>query len=137
MELYGIFSGSSGNSITVTFTNCCSAGNLEKKSGTNYNASGLIGGSGQTYRNSYYLDGIAGTTGITARTGDKIFYKTSNDPEAMTTAKVVDALNGYIINPQNGENTTGWCKWKIGKDNLPELDLNTEWNGTTWVTANS
>ena len=128
---------SSSNYSNGTYINCCSMGILEKLSGTDLRSSGLIAGSTTNNTNCFYLDGIQGTTGITPKTGETVFYKTSEDESAMTTAKVVDAMNGYIENPNEGVDTTGWCQWKVGKDNLPELDFNTEWNGTTWVTVNN
>lgn len=129
MELDGITAGDSGYPTVI---NCCSAGNLFKLSGTG----GSIGYTTiRTAKNCYYLDGIAGTTGITAKTGETVFYQTSDDPEAMTTAKVVTALNSYIESNEDDIDTTGWCKWVIGDNNLPALDFDTEWNGTEWVTV--
>ena len=86
--------------------------------------------------NNYYLNGIEGTTGITPEAEAIMFYKTSNDANAMTTAKVVAALNSYIESNQDNIDTTHWCKWVIGDNNLPALDLNVEWNGTTWININ-
>ena len=121
--------------------NCYSAGVLNTTSTSSRTGVLLINGASLT--NCYYLDGIQGTTRIIPETGATVFYKTSEDEEAMTTAKVVAALNNYIelkglIAEGDAEvNTTGWCKWVVGEDNLPALDFNTEWNGTTWVTTNN
>ena len=104
--------------------------------------SGLLSGASNTFNNCYYLDGIAGTTGLVPYANETAFVKTSTDPQAMTTAKVVAALNNYIELKgvlQEGDtqvDTTGWCKWVVGDDNLPILDFDTEWNGTTWAPAN-
>ena len=129
--------------------NCCSlamlfANNNNSLSGNNLKCSDLIvGGDNPVITNCYYLDGIAGSTGLTAKTGENIFYKTSDDPDALTTAKVVAALNNYIelkgviAEGDTEVDTTGWCKWVVGEDNLPALDFDTEWNGTTWITTNN
>ena len=120
------------------------ANNNNILTGNNLRCSGLtVGGDNPVITNCFYLDGIAGTRGITAKTGENIFYKTSTDPNAKTTATVVDALNNYIALKgvlQEGDtevDTTGWCKWVVSEDNLPILDFNTEWNGTEWVTVNN
>ena len=133
----GIASGKySGGSVI----NCFSGGSLSKLSGTRLDESGMIAKK-STLTNCYYLDGIDENVGITPETGATVFYKTSDDPEAMTTAKVVAALNNYIELKgvlQEGDaevDTTGWCKWVINNDNLPVLDFTTEWNGTAWVTS--
>lgn len=118
-------------------------GEINIISGTAYSGSGLIGSAGETYKNSYYLNGIEGSSGLTARSGEIVFYKTSANEEDMTTAKVVTALNNYIelkgvITEGDTEvDTTGWCKWVVGSNNLPALDFDTEWNGTAWVSTNN
>ena len=105
--------------------------------------SGLLAGNTGTSNNCFYLDGIEGTTGILPRTGETLFYKTSDNTEDMTTAKVVAQLNGYIETSGYAEtdedkvDTTGWCKWIISDENLPILDFNTEWNGTEWETVSN
>ena len=116
--------------------NCYSAGLFDITSTSR--RTGLLLKNGATLSNCYYLDGIVGTTGLTAQTGETIFYKTSDNEEDLTTAKVVAALNNYIelkgvIEEGDTEvDTTGWCQWKVGKDNLPELDFDIEWKGTEW-----
>ena len=134
---------SGGNYNGGTYINCCSMGMLEKLKGTDLGTSGLIAGSTTNNTNCYYLDGIQGTTGLNPKTGETVFYKTSTDENVMTTAKVVSALNNYIelkgviAEGDTEVDTTGWCKWVVGETNLPELDFNTEWNGTEWVTTNN
>ena len=101
---------------------------------------GIIAGSACTFKSCYYLDGVAGTTGLLPRANEILFYQTSNNPEDMTTLRVVAALNNYIELKgvlQQGDteiDTKGWCKWIVGSNNLPALDFNTEWNGTQWIT---
>ena len=122
----------------VNAVNCYSSGLLNITNGSEKSGSAiLVAGNSSTRTNCYYLDGVAGTTGIAPRTGETIFYKTSEDENAMTTAKVVQTFNDYIESNPEGVSTVGWCKWVIGENNLPALDFNTEWNGTTWVTTNN
>lgn len=103
----------------------------------------LIAGDNSVRTNCYYLNTSVGSTGLTPRTGETVFYKTSadasvaNDTNGMTTENMVTTFNNYIQNPPEGVNTTGWCQWRIGENNLPELDFNTEWNGTEWVAINN
>ena len=126
-----------------TSINCCSLGELKYINWGGPGRSGIVATSGCTHKNCYYLDGVPGTTGLTAPANVSIFYKTTDDPNAMTTAKVVTALNNYIelkgvLNEGDTEvDTTGWCKWVIGDNNLPALDFDTEWNGTEWVETNN
>ena len=102
----------------------------------------FAGGDTSTFSNCFYLDGIGGSKG-TQESNTTAFVKTSEDENAMTTAKVVAALNNYIerkgviAEGDTEVDTTGWCKWVVGEDNLPALDFNTEWNGTIWVTTNN
>ena len=91
--------------------------------------------SGIALNNCFYLDSVATECGITQETGSTAFIKVSNNVEDMTTLKVVEALNNYIAHPDDGIDTTGWCKRIVGENNLPALDFNTEWNGTEWVTV--
>ena len=115
--------------------NCYSAGTLSKK--TSSSRTGFLLTNGAARTNCFYLDGIKGTTNIVPNVAETVFYKTSDDPDAMTTAKIVDEMNSYIQNPDEGVDTTGWCQWRIGDNNLPELDFDTEWNGTAWITTNN
>ena len=137
-----------GGGFEATVINCCSMGNLSVINGLSSHRVGAIHKASTaniTHKNCYYLSGInidnSSSTPITfildKITGDNIFYKTSDDPDAMTTAKVVTALNSYIESNEDEVDTTGWCKWVVGDNNLPALDFDTEWNGTTWVTASN
>lgn len=97
--------------------------------------SGLIA-KRSTLTNCYYLDGIDENVGLTPETGATVFYKTSENEEDMTTEKVVEKLNEYIrlkgvLEEGDTEvDTAGWCRWKVGENNLPELELEWEWNPT-------
>lgn len=130
---HGFCTGASNSSAI----NCCSSGLLKIIDGNTLSTSSVILNSGNTITNSYYLDGIVGTTGITPETKAILFYKTSDDPEVMTSEKVRDELNSYIMSNPEGVSTVGWCQWIVSEDNLPILDFNTEWNGTEWVTVNN
>ena len=96
-----------------------------------------MGGDAPSLTSCYYLDGVGETTGLTPRATETVFYKTSENEEDMTTAKVVQTFNDYIESNPEGVSTAGWCKWVVGDDNLPALDFNTEWNGTAWVTVSN
>ena len=131
--LGGVLAGNpNGGGFSVI--NCCSMGQLKKINGTDLAGSGYCGMSQTTITNGFYLNNIGGTTGIAQRDGEIMFYKTSDDANAMTSLKVVDALNQYIdahVNDsrENLETTTstvGWCYWKIGTNGLPELDFTRE-----------
>ena len=135
MELHGI--SVSGSGYIATLINCYSAGTLRYTKGSGHNMCGILAGPACTFNNCYYLDGVAGTTGLTAPASVRAFYKTSNDPQALMTASVVDELNSYIESNEDDVDTTGWCRWIVGEDNLPALDFDTEWNGTTWITTNN
>lgn len=142
MECHGFSPASSANS-NCSAINGFSGGNLIVSKGTLYSFNGVIYRNGASLRNCYYLDGIQNNLGVSPETGAIKFVKTSDDPDAKTSEKVKDALNNFIelkgvIEEGDTEvDTTGWCKWKIGDNNLPVLDFNTEWNGTTWVTLNN
>ncbi len=85
-------------------------------------------GNNSTRTNCFYLDGVEGTTGISPRPGETVFYKTSADEEAMTSEKVVKAFNDYIDAHLNDEdtatNTSDWLRWRVGENGLPELIFN-------------
>ena len=122
--------------------NCCSLGTLRiiGSKGT-YDRTAVLSKLGSaTITNSYYLNGVPGNTGINVASQEPnavMFYKTSEDENAMTTAKVVQALNDYIESNPSGVSTSGWCKWEVGEDNLPALDFTKEWDGTSWVTVSN
>ena len=142
MELDGELHGVTPASSSSTAINYVSAGNLFPSVGTSVTNSGFVIYNG-TLRNCFYLNGIQGSLAITEKTGETSFYKTSEDPEVKTTATVVEALNNFIELKgvlQEGDeevDTTGWCKWVVGDNNLPALDFNKEWNGTSWVTVSN
>ena len=122
-----------------TIINCCSMGNLSVLNGTSSLTVGAISKTGgdRIHKNCYYLSGIQGIFTLSKGTGDILFYQTSEDPEVQTTATVVEALNGYIESNEDDIDTTGWCQWVVGENNLPALDFTKEWNGTSWITVNS
>lgn len=121
-----------------TVSNCCSMGDLSVINGTSSKTVGAIikGGSYDIHKNCYYLSGIQGMFTLSAKEGDKVFYKTSENEEDMTTEKVVEKLNEYIrlkgvLEEGDTEvDTAGWCRWKVGENNLPELELEWEWDPT-------
>lgn len=134
----------SGNYV-INAINCYSGGMLKITKGTSRDQSALtVAGSNSTRTNCYYLDGIQGTTGITVRTGETVFYKTLEGLELpeneenypATTQTLIDTFNEYIESNPEGVSTVGWCKWIEGENNLPALDFTQEWNGTDWVTVN-
>ena len=140
MGLDGICAGGYDVDASTNIINCCSAGDLSVLNGTSDQNVGVVvkgGGNHPVHITSYYLSEIQGIFTLNKKSGDTIFYKTSDDPDAMTTIKVVDAMNSYIQNPDEGVDTIGWCQWIVGDNNLPELDFDTEWNGTDWVTVNN
>ena len=111
---------------------------------------GVVAGQGCTFINDFYLNGVPGTTGLSPRGNEKLFYTPSNaetlgltkeDDGILLTEDVIAQLNGYIETSGYAEteedkvDTTGWCKWVMGPDEVPILDFNTEWNGTAWVTV--
>lgn len=116
---WGLASGNSSGSAT----NCYSAGVSKLNSTTS--RTGILLVNGAILTNCYYLDGIKGTTNITPETGATVFYKTSDDSEAMTSAKVVQALNDYIDahleDEDTATNTSTWLRWQVGAKGLPEL----------------
>lgn len=118
----GISSGAGSDGGAVV--NCCSSGQLRKLSGTSLTQSGFVA-KRSTCTNCYYLDGIDENIGLTPEAGTTVFYKTSDDPEVMTSAKVVQALNDYIDAHLNDEdattNTSTWLRWRVGTNGLPEL----------------
>lgn len=132
-QLVGI---SALNSGSLNGINCCSLGILNSLTGTNFGGSGVIARKGSTLKNCYYLNGVQGTTRIIPEPGATVFYKISENEEDMTTAKVVEKLNEYIrlkgvlAEGDTEVDTTGWCRWKVGENNLPELELDWEWNPT-------
>ena len=134
VELLGIIVNMNNSGTSI---NCCSLGELKYINWAGPGKSGIVATNGCTHKNCYYLDGVAGTTGLTAPASVRVFYKTSSDPEALMTASVVDELNSYIESNEDDVDTTGWCRWIVGEDNLPALDFDTEWNGTTWITTNN
>ncbi len=115
--------GLGGDNFTPSAINCYSAGTLNTTSTAS--RTGVLLKSGASLTNCYYLDGIKGTTNITPEVGATIFYNTSDDPEVMTSAKVVQALNDYIDAHLNDEdtatNTSTWLRWQVGTNDLPEL----------------
>ena len=143
MGLLGIKCGAANSGV---FYNSCNYGILTKigSLGSRDRTAVICKAGNITVANCFYLDGTPGNTGINVATQEPNvtkFFKTSEDENAMTTAKVVEALNNYIelkgvIEEGDTEvNTTGWCKWVVGDNNLPALDFDTEWNGTDWITV--
>lgn len=114
-----------GNYSGGKLINCVSEGSLKKIKGSDYRASGVIAKNASELNNTYYLNGIDENTGITPEEGAIKFYKTSDDEEAMTSEKVVKALNDYIDAHLNDEdtatNTSDWLRWRVGDNELPEL----------------
>ena len=115
--------GLGGDNFTPSAVNCYSAGILSTTSTAS--RVGVLLKNGATLTNCYYLNGIQGTTNITPEAGAIKFYKTSTDEEAMTSEKVVKALNDYIDAHLNDEdtatNTSDWLRWRVGENGLPEL----------------
>ena len=122
MELDGIIEANYSGGKVI---NCVSEGSLKKINGSDNRVSGVIAKNASELNNSYYLNGIEENTGITPEAGAIKFYKNSDDEEAMTSEKVVKALNDYIDEHLNDEdtatNTSTWLRWRVGENGLPEL----------------
>lgn len=101
--------------------NCYSAGVLRMPPSSG--GSGVLLYNGSTLTNCYYLNGIAGDTGITPEAGAIEFYKKGTD--VLTSQNVVNSLNQYIDDHLNDAdtttNTSDWLRWQVGSDGLPEL----------------